>query len=46
MLFEVSDDLVGVEMCLLQLLVVAAALESIPGADVLSHGLEQLVASE
>jgi hypothetical protein len=46
MLFEVRDDLIGIEIFLFEFLMVAAALEGIPGSDVLGHSFIKLVASE
>lgn len=45
MLFVVSDDLIGIDIFLLKFLVVAAALQSVAGPYVLSHGFVELIGS-
>jgi len=45
-LFEVRDDFVGIEMFFFEFLMMGPALEGIPGANVLGHVLEKLVASK
>ncbi len=46
MLFIVGDDLVGIEITIFQLLMVAPALEGVACADELGHFLIELADSE
>ena len=46
MLFEVGDDLIGIDVFFFKFLVVGATLESIPGSNVLGHAFIELAASK
>lgn len=43
-LFEVRDDFVGIEMFFFKFLMMRSALEGVPGLNILSHVLKELVA--
>ena len=44
--FEVSDDLIGIDIFFFKFLVVRATLESISGANIGGHGFVELVGPE